>query len=158
MSQYRFKKPYRPYPKVYDKKPSSIVEDEKLIFDYKPEKYGDMSEFIRKQEKLVNVIELKFKFYGQMIMNYEHMTMEPPEQPTVEELNEINDPYGLKLDEYKLERKAHKKTTMEYKENYHGVWAFLWEMTTESLRAKIREYGNFDETFYGDKDPLILWR
>jgi hypothetical protein len=34
------------------------------------------------------------------------------------------------------------------------VWSYIWDMTTETLKGKIREYDGFEEQLNGDQDVL----
>jgi hypothetical protein len=156
MSQLRNKKFYKPNLYKNDRKSSGSIDDP-IVFDWKPERMGDMSEFVRKQEKLATIIELKFKYYGHLISNFEHMAMIPPERPTEQELQMDEDPHQLLMEDYKERRKAFNKKVQDYKDNYHQVWAFIWQMTTEEIRSKMREFPNYEEEIMGDKDPAVLW-
>jgi hypothetical protein len=144
------KKFFKRYSRSDHKPPTS--EQPSITFDWKPERICDLSEFIRKQEKLSSVIELKFKFYGTMITTFKHIKFPVPTMSSL-----LNDERDIINEKFKQRRKAHWKKTEEYNDNYHAVWAYIWEMCTEALKAKLREFSHF-EANYITKDPLILWQ
>ena len=124
MTDYKPKKQFKRYTKPEGK--PSANDPESITFDWKPDKVGDASDFVRKQEKLKGIIELKFKNFGVMISKFQHAEFNEPAAPSVDEASHDADPLQIKMNNYNSRMRIHWKKVEDYAENYRSVWEFLW--------------------------------
>jgi hypothetical protein len=69
----------------------------------------------------------------------------PVPEPEPEELNDENDPHGLRFNEIKELRRAHIKKVITYNDNKEIVYSIIWGQCAESLRNKIVEADDYEE-------------
>lgn len=126
------------------------------LFDYTHNQI-DTVKFNDAYRKLKTYVGRNYGYNSHVIEYCEEYTVIFPARPTAEQLNEANDPAGLKRAEYLEDYKSAKRIVDTYNANSPKVYQVIWGQCTVSMRNMLRRVNEF-ERIEREKDVLDLWK
>ena len=116
-------------------------------------RYGPDNNFAKFKEKLSRAAIEKYGDLGRLVETGEHF--EPPEL-NIEDYDLDNDPYGVKVADYREDRKDRRRKIAQMEADKPKMYAMiLGKLSTESM-DELKRHEDYED-FNREKDPLMLW-
>lgn len=138
------------------KKPSLVGAIPELdVFDYTNNRI-DVVKFNEAKRKVAIYVGTHFGVNAHVLEHGTDFVFTPPEQPDAAELEEDEDPHGLRRSMYLEDYKSYRKKVDHYEDNKPKVFNILKGQCSVSMRNMLKRVDNWTE-IEEEKDPLALW-